>query len=51
MERAEWLRAAWRATVALELATERLVFVDEMGATTSLHPLCAWTPRGERARC
>jgi transposase len=27
------------------------VFVDEMGANTSLHPLYAWAPRGERARC
>jgi transposase len=27
------------------------VFVDEMGTNTSLHPLYAWSPRGERARC
>jgi transposase len=40
-----------RATVAREIATERLVFVDEMGANTSLHPLYAWSPSGERARC
>jgi hypothetical protein len=40
VERDEWLRAAWRATVAREVATERLVFVeDEMGTNTSLHPL------------
>jgi transposase len=53
LERDEWLRAAWRATVARQIATERLVFVDEMGAntSTSLHPLYAWAPRGERARC
>jgi hypothetical protein len=51
LERDEWLRAAWRATVARQIATERLVFVDEMGANTSLHPLYAWAPRGERARC
>jgi transposase len=38
-------------TVARETATERLVFVDEMGTNTSLHPLYAWSPRGERARC
>ena len=50
MERDEWLRAAWRVTVAREIATERLVFVDEMGTNTSLHPLYAWSPRGERAR-
>jgi transposase len=51
MERDEWLRVAWRVTVARELATERLVFVDEMGTNTSLHPLYAWSPKGERARC
>src|SRR5215217_8587724 len=51
MERDEWLRAAWRVTVAREFATERLVFVDEMGTNTSLHPLYAWSPRGERAFC
>ena len=27
------------------------MFVDEMGANTSLQPLYAWSPRGERARC
>ena len=47
--RDEWLRAAWRATVARGVATERLVFVNEMGTNTSLHPLYAWSPRGERA--
>ena len=51
MERDEWLRVAWRATVAREIATERLVFVDEMGTNTSLHPLYAWSPKGKRARC
>jgi transposase len=51
MERDEWLRAAWRVTVARETAAERLVFVDEMGTNTSLHPLYAWSPKGERARC
>lgn len=51
MERDEWLRAAWRVTVAREIATDRLVFVDEMGANTSLASLYAWSPRGERARC
>ncbi len=51
MERDKWLRVAWRVTVAREFATERLVFVDEMGTNTSLHPLYAWSPKGERARC
>jgi hypothetical protein len=50
MERDEWLRAAWRVTLAREITPERLVFVDEMGTNTSLHPLYAWSPRGERAR-
>src|SRR5215217_7633743 len=53
LERDEWLRAAWRVT--LTHATDyskRLVFVDEMGANTSLSPLRAWSRRGEeRARC
>ena len=30
---------------------ERMVFVDEMGANTSLTSLHAWSRRGERARC
>ena len=34
-----------------EIAIERLVFVDEMGTNTSLHPLYAWSPKGERTRC
>ena len=51
MERDEWLRAAWKVTVAREIAPERLVFVDEMGANTSLQRLYAWSPRGERAWC
>ncbi len=51
LERDEWLRAIWwRVTVARETAAERLVFVDEMGINTSLHPLYAWSPRAERAR-
>jgi hypothetical protein len=51
MERDEWLRATWRRTIAREITPERLVFVDEMGTNASLHPLYAWSPRGERARC
>jgi DDE superfamily endonuclease len=49
-ERDEFLRVAWTVKVAREIAAERLVFVvDEMGTNTSLHPLYAWSPRGERA--
>jgi transposase len=51
IERDEWLRAAWRVTVAREIAPERLVFVDEMGTNTSLSPLRAWSPKGQRAHC
>jgi transposase len=51
LERGQWLRAAWRVTVRREIATGRLVFVDEMGTNTSLHPLYAWSPKGERVRC
>jgi len=48
-ERDEWLRAAWRTLLAEALDAGRLVFVDEMGANTSLAPLYAWSQRGERA--
>jgi hypothetical protein len=51
LERDELLRAAWRVTVAKEIEAHRLVFVDEMGTNTSLSPLYAWAPRGERAYC
>ena len=37
--------------VAQELDARSLVFVDEMGTNTSLSPLYAWSPRGERASC
>lgn len=50
-ERDEWLRAAWRVMIAGTLDAERLVFVDEMGANTSLSPLYAYSPRGQRAYC
>ncbi len=50
-ERDEWLRAAWRTLLAEALEAGRLVFVDEMGANTSLAPLYAWSRRGERAHC
>ena len=32
-----------------QVEAERLVFVDEMGTNTSLSPLYAWAPKGERA--
>src|SRR5215213_8580149 len=48
-ERDEFLRAAWRLMVAGEIHTERLVFVDECSTNTSLAPLYAWSPKGERA--
>jgi hypothetical protein len=35
-ERDEWLRAAWRVTLAARIDPKRLVFVDEMGTNTSL---------------
>ncbi len=36
--------------VTEEIEARRLVFVDEMGANTSLAPLYAWARRGKRAR-
>ncbi len=54
-ERDEWRRADWRITVAGQIDPERLVFVvvfvDEMGANTSLSPTYAYSPIGQRARC
>lgn len=44
------MRAAWRVLVAEALDAGRLVFVDEMGANTSLAPLHGWSRLGERAR-
>ncbi len=49
MERDEFRRAAWRVMVAEKVEPGRLVFVDEMGANTSLSVLRAWSRRGERA--
>ncbi len=51
MERDEWLRAVWRVLISEEVDSKRLVFVDEMGANTSLSPLRAWSPVGQRAHC
>ena len=50
-ERDEWLRAAWRVMVAERIDARRLVFVDECGTNTSLSPLYAYSPKGQRARC
>jgi len=35
--------------VAERVEPERLVFVDEMGTNTSLSPVYAWAPKGQRA--
>jgi transposase len=51
LERDELLRAAWKVMVAEEIDASQLVFVDEMGTNTSLSPLYAWAPKGERASC
>ncbi len=51
MERDEWLRAAWRVTLAAHIDPKRLVFVDEMGTNTALSALRAWSRRGQRASC
>ncbi len=48
-ERDEWIRAAWRVTLAGNIDPRRLVFVDEMGTNTSLSALYAYSPRGRRA--
>jgi transposase len=50
-ERDEFLRAAWGVMVAGEMDADRLVFVDECSTNTSLAPLYAWSPKGERAHC
>ncbi len=42
------MRALWRTEVG-RVDPGRLVFVDEMGAHTSLAPLHAYAPVGERA--
>jgi transposase len=35
--------------VAEQVEAERLVFVEEMGTNTSLSPIYAWAPKGQRA--
>src|SRR5215208_7407227 len=47
-ERDEFLRTLWRAELG-NIDAGRLVFVDEMGTHTSLAPLYAYAPVGERA--
>jgi hypothetical protein len=47
-ERNEFLRAAWRVMVAAAVEPDRLLFVDECGTYTSLGPIYAYAPRGER---
>ena len=40
-------RAAWRVMVSARVERERFVFVDKMGANTSLSVLRAWSRRGQ----
>jgi transposase len=49
-ERDEFLRAAWQVMVTERIDAGRFVFVDECGTNTSLSPLYAWAPKGQRAR-
>jgi hypothetical protein len=37
--------------IATSIDTEQLVFVDEIGSSTSLVPLHACSPHGEKVRC
>jgi transposase len=48
-ERDEFFRAAWRVMMVKQIDAERLVFVDEMGSNTSLSPIYAYSPKGQRA--
>jgi hypothetical protein len=41
--------AAWRALGARKVDARRLVVVQGIGTNTSLAPLYAWAPKGERA--
>ena len=51
VERDEFRRAAWRVMFAERVDARQFVFVDEMGANTSLFVLRAWSRRVERAYC
>jgi hypothetical protein len=46
-ERDEFLRSVWREELG-RVDPSRLVFIDEMGTHTSLAPLYAYSPVGER---
>jgi hypothetical protein len=48
-ERDEWLRTAWRVTLAGTMYPRKLVSVDEMGTNTSLSLRYAYAPKGRRA--
>jgi DDE superfamily endonuclease len=37
--------------LAQHIDPKQLVFVDEMGTNTSLAPVRAWSPKGQRAYC
>jgi DDE superfamily endonuclease len=43
-------KEGWEVFEGKSAIARRLVFVDEMGANTSLTPLYAWARRGKRAR-
>ena len=51
LERDELLRCVWKVMGTGKLDAFQLVFVDEMGTNTSLSPLYAWAPKGQRAYC
>jgi hypothetical protein len=51
LKRDEWLRAAWRVTLAAQIDPKCLVFVDEMMTNTSLSALRSWSQRGQGACC
>jgi transposase len=51
LERDQFRRAAWRVMVSERVEPERFIFVEEMGANTSLSVLRACSRRGERAYC
>ena len=45
------MRATWKMMVAERVEPSGLVFVDEMGTNTSLYPVYAWAPKGQRRAC
>jgi hypothetical protein len=48
-ERDEWIKVAWRVTVAGTVDPHKLVFVDERGTNTLLSPQYAYSLKGRRA--